>query len=80
MPVFKLALLAGACACLVVAAASWRAGYPPEVAFTRGVVGFVAMSVLGFLGQLTVSRAGAPEAPGGLAAVAASTDESETTV
>lgn len=57
MLVFKLALLAGACACVAVAGASWNAGYPPEVALTRGVFAFVAMCVLGFLGQLTVSRA-----------------------
>lgn len=57
MLIFKLALLAGACACVAVAGASWNAGYPAEVALTRGVVAFVAMSVLGFLGQLTVSRA-----------------------
>ena len=57
MLVFKLALLAGACACVVVAGTSWNAGYPPEIALTRGVVAFVAMSVLGFLGQLTASRA-----------------------
>ncbi len=56
MLVFKLALLAGACACVAVAGASWNAGYPPEVALTRGVVGFVGMCALGFLGQLTAAR------------------------
>jgi len=67
MLVFRLALLAGAAACLVVAAASWNAGYPPELALTRGVFAFVAMCVLGFVGQLTVARAdGAAAAPPGV--------------
>lgn len=56
MFIFKLALLAGAGACLYVTGASWAAGYPPEIAITRGVVGFVAMTVLGFVGQVTVAR------------------------
>ncbi len=57
MLVFRIALLVGAFACVAVAGASWRAGYPPELALTRGVFAFVAMCVLGFLGQLTVARA-----------------------
>jgi hypothetical protein len=62
MPVLKLALLAGAGACLYVAWASWSAGYPVELAITRGVGAFVAMAVLGFLGELTIARARPQEA------------------
>ncbi len=57
MPMLKLALISGACACLYVAWASWAAGYPPEIALTRGVIAFMAVSLLGFIGELTASRA-----------------------
>ena len=56
MPMLKLALIGGACACAYVSWASWSAGYPPEIALTRGVVAFMAVSLLGFIGELTAAR------------------------
>ncbi|MFN8638341.1 MAG: hypothetical protein U0360_02520 [Dehalococcoidia bacterium] len=62
MPMLKLALIAGACGCLCVSYASWVAGFPPEIALTRGVAGFMAFSLLGFFAELiTADRP--PELP-----------------
>lgn len=57
MPMLKLALITGACASLCVSWASWSAGYPPEIAITRGVIGFMAISLLGFCAELVATRA-----------------------
>ncbi len=57
MPMLKLALITGACASLYVSWASWSAGYPPEIAIARGVVGFTAISFLGFCAELVAARA-----------------------
>ena len=62
MYLLKFALLIGAGACVYVAWASWSAGYPPEIALTRGVIAFMAFSLLGFVGELTASRAAQPVA------------------
>lgn len=55
MPMLSLALFSGAGAFLYVAWGSWVGGYPPELALLRGVVGFVAMSLFGFVAELTIS-------------------------
>lgn len=62
MPMLKLALIAGACGCLGVSYASWVAGYPPELAVTRGVAGFMAFSLLGFIAEL-ITVEGTPRTP-----------------
>ncbi len=56
MPMLKLALIAGACGCVCVSYASWVAGFPPEVALTRGVAGFMAFSLLGFFAELLAAE------------------------
>lgn len=68
MPMLKLALIVGACASLCVSAASWSAGYPPEIAITRGVGAFMALSFLGFFAELVATRVSVPSAPAGGAA------------
>lgn len=63
MPMLLLALLTGAMTFLYVSWASWVGGFPPEIALFRGVLGFMAISVLGFVAELTVAtiRPGASE-------------------
>lgn len=63
MAMLTLALFLGACAFLYVSWASWVGGFPPEVAVVRGVLGFMAVAVLGFIAELTVVTARASGAP-----------------
>jgi hypothetical protein len=55
MPMLTLALFSGAGAFVYVAWGSWVGGYPPELALARGVVGFMGMSLLGFVAELTIA-------------------------
>lgn len=51
----RLGLIAAALACVFVCVASWRAGYPPEVAIVRGVVAWVAVAVVAYGAELVVA-------------------------
>ena len=62
MPMLTLALFSGAGAFVYVAWGSWVGGYPPELALLRGVGGFMAMSFLGFIAEMTIATV-RPEAP-----------------
>lgn len=62
MPMLTLALFSGAGAFLYVAWGSWVGGYPPELALARGVVGFMAVSLLGFVAEFTIATV-RPERP-----------------
>ncbi len=65
MPVLTLGLAAAGIAFLYVSWASWSAGYPPEVALLRGLVGFMATALVGYVGEFIVATAppGAAEQP-----------------
>jgi hypothetical protein len=87
MPMLTLALFSGAGAFVYVAWGSWVGGYPPELALLRGVGGFMAMSFLGFIAELTVATvrpeaSAAPEVqrePIPLRPLTAATAEAEST-
>ena len=57
MEVLRIGLILGALAFLYVSWASWDAGYPPEVAALRGGVAFMAVTIVGYLGELVVASA-----------------------
>lgn len=57
MPVLSIGLVVGAVAGAVVAGGSLDAGFPVEVAIVRGVIGFMAVAVVGYLGELVVVTA-----------------------
>ena len=57
MVVLRLGLIVGALAFLWVGYASWRAGYPPEVAVVRGVIGFGAVAIVAYAGEMVVATA-----------------------
>lgn len=57
MPMLTLGLTAAGAAFLYVSWASWSAGYPPEVALLRGLVGFMATALVGYTGELIVATA-----------------------
>ncbi|MSP21506.1 MAG: hypothetical protein EXR66_00515 [Dehalococcoidia bacterium] len=60
MPMLALALVTGTGAFVYVTWTSWAGGYPPELALVRGVGGFMAMSLLGFIAELAIATS-----PGG---------------
>ena len=62
MPTLTLALVTGAGAFLYVAWGSWLGAYPVSLAIARGLIAFVAVSVLGFLAELAVATL-RPERP-----------------
>jgi hypothetical protein len=62
MPMLTLALFSGAGAFVYVAWGSWLGGYPPELALARGVVGFMAVALLGFVAEFTIATV-RPEQP-----------------
>ena len=50
-------LLMGAVVCLFVVGGSIEHGYPIEVATVRGLVGFMGVSLLAYVGELVVATA-----------------------
>ena len=64
MHVLQLGLVFAGAAFLYVGWASWDAGYGPEVAIVRGLVGFMAVSFVGYIGELIVATASPPFAQG----------------
>ena len=78
MPILKIGLVGGALACLYVTWASWSAGYQIEAALLRGLLSFMAMSFVAYLGELVVATAPPTDVPvdtAGLAFEAAGADE-----
>lgn len=57
MPVLSIGLVVGAVLGAFVAGGSLDRGFPVEVAIVRGVVGFMAVAVVGYLGELVVVTA-----------------------
>ena len=55
MPMLTLALVTGAGAFLYVAWGSWLGAYPLPLAIARGVIAFVAVSLLGFVAELAIA-------------------------
>ncbi len=60
MPVLQLALAFAGVAFLYVSWASWAAGYGPDVAVLRGLIGFMAVSLVGYIGELIIATAPPP--------------------
>lgn len=71
MVILRLGLIVGSLAFLYVGWASWSAGYPPEVASVRGVVAFMAVTIVAYFGELVVATAPEQHQP-----AASSTDRS----
>lgn len=57
MPVLRLGLVFAVLGCAYVAWASWAAGYPPEVALVRGMIAFMAFSLVAYIGELVIATA-----------------------
>lgn len=55
MGVLRLGLIVAGLAFGYVTWASWAAGYYPEIAMFRGLLAFMAVSFVGYLGELVVS-------------------------
>ncbi len=55
MGVLRLGLIVAGLAFGYVTWASWAAGYYPEIAMFRGLLAFMAVSFIGYLGELVVS-------------------------
>lgn len=55
MGVLRLGLIVAAFAFVYVTWASWSAGYYPEIAMFRGLLAFMAVSFVGYLGELVVA-------------------------
>jgi len=64
MSTLTLALVTGAGAFLYVAWGSWLGAYPFALAFERGVIAFIAVSLFGFLAELAIATL-RPERPAG---------------
>ncbi len=60
MPVLQLGLACAGVAFLYVSWASWAAGYGPDVAVLRGLIGFMAVSLIGYVGELIIATAPPP--------------------
>ena len=58
----QLSLLIAGLAFLYVGGVSWNAGYGPEVAVLRGLLAFMAVSAVGYVGALIVATAPPPRA------------------
>ncbi len=61
MGVLRLGLIVAGVASVYVAWASWAAGYYPEIAMFRGLLAFMAVSFIGYLGELVVATTPAAE-------------------
>ncbi len=55
MGVLRLGLIISAFAFVYVTWASWVAGYYPEIAMFRGLLAFMAVGFIGYLGELVVA-------------------------
>lgn len=51
----RLGLQAAALVCVVASAASWAAGFPPDIALARGVIAAMAVAVAGYGAELIVA-------------------------
>ena len=51
----RLGLQASALVCIAASAASWIAGYPPDIALARGVIAAMAVGVAGYVIELLVA-------------------------
>ena len=60
MPVLQLGLAFAGVAFLYVSWASWEAGYGPDVAVLRGLIAFMAVSLIGYIGELIIATAPPP--------------------
>lgn len=58
-----MALFLASGVAVVVTIASSLAGFPPEIAIVRGVLAFMAISFVGYLGELVVVTAPPPARP-----------------
>jgi hypothetical protein len=54
MLVLRLGLTVAALGFVIASVASYRAGYPAEVALVRGLLSFMALSFVAYLGELVV--------------------------
>lgn len=61
MLIMRIGLGIAALGFLVASAASMRAGYPAEMALVRGLLSFMALSFVAYLGELVVVTAPIPE-------------------
>jgi len=74
MLMMRVGLLAATVAFAFTTWASWSSGFPPEVAFLRGGLAFMAVSFVAYLGELVIAPAPpqaerpAAQAPHGAAA------------
>ncbi len=57
MPILGLGLAVSGIAFLGVAWLSWSAGFPAEVALLRGLIAFMAINFVAYLGELVVATA-----------------------
>ena len=60
MAILHLGLALGAAAFLYVGWASWNAGYGPEIAVVRGLIAFMAVTFVGYIGELIIATAPPP--------------------
>jgi hypothetical protein len=51
----RLGLQAAALVCVVASAASWVAGYPPDIALARGMIAAMAVAVAAYVLELVVA-------------------------
>jgi len=58
----RLGLQASALVCLVASAVSWGAGYPPDIALSRGVIAGAAVGLTAYVIELLVATT--PGKPG----------------
>ena len=58
----RLGLTVAAMGFLIVTIASSRAGYPMEIALVRGLLAFMALSFVAYLGELVIATSSLPNA------------------
>lgn len=61
MLIMRLGLTVAALGFLIATIGSMRAGYPAEMALVRGLLSFMALSFVAYLGELVVVTAPLPE-------------------
>ena len=57
MPLLQVGLVVATIVCLFVAGGALDRGFPIEVALARGLAAFIAVSFMGYLGELVVVTA-----------------------